>query len=70
MTAGVLMPGPGWHHKRIAKLPLEALTVDDRKSATLRHLIDSTGYVAVGAGVLVSAEQLQIAAHRGQRRAA
>src|SRR6266550_609718 len=64
----VLVPRPRRHDERIALGPVEALPGDDAVPATLGHVIDGACGVAVRLRVLALADELQVRAHRRQRR--
>src|SRR6266536_406791 len=68
--AGVLVPGPGRHHERVALLPVELLAVDNAVPAALCHVVHRACRMAVGPGVLASPQQLKVRRHRRERRSA
>src|SRR5205085_4204421 len=60
LAAGVLVPAPGRDDERVALFPIKALAGDDAVAATLGHVVDRAGDVAMRGGVLVPPQQLQV----------
>src|SRR5438034_5481021 len=67
-VGGMLVPRPRRHDERVAFGPVEAFPADDAVPAALGHVIDGARGVAVRLGVLARADELQVRAHRRQRR--